>query len=356
MDSAFLYDMIYALAARDGREKVLFGASAPLAREAFGKSMASAAFPELWFELPLLGEPWFDLHALTSRESLTADDAFKAEQTGGNPDVFRWFAVQDQATVRQLALSWDTGKGKAEHPAVQLLVSCRDIEVTCGFLRAAGRPDAINAYRSFVKSLPHGWFACYAGVFPMRPGHTLRVECIPSRDLQQAYADDPTLLMAHLRQVGLGASMVGDDSTPDAVGASHSAAGGWMAGALGDTIVPRCQLMAKTPFQLEFQFDVEPDGGAGETFGASVRFGRPSCDDRYGPFASDGPAGDFMREVEAWGLSDTRWRELAETSFAMRATRGDESCVLYCYPAFIKLRWHAGEPLDAKAYLVAGLE
>ena len=31
-----------------------------------------------------------------------------------------------------------------------------------------------------------------------------------------------------------------------------------------------------------------------------------------------------------------------------------ESAVLYCFPAFIKLRWRAGEPADAKAYLVAG--
>lgn len=55
----FVYDVIYALAASEGRERVLFGSSAPLAHEAFGRSLVGDVFPELWFEVPLLGEPWF---------------------------------------------------------------------------------------------------------------------------------------------------------------------------------------------------------------------------------------------------------------------------------------------------------
>ena len=70
----------------------------------------------------------------------------------------------------------------------------------------------------------------------------------------------------------------------------------------------------------------------------------------------DGPAGEFMREVEAWGLADGRWRKLAETTFAKCVSRGDESRTLFCYPAFIKLRWRAGEPVDAKAYIIAGVQ
>ena len=68
MDRMMLYDLIYALAARDGREAALFGSCAPLAREALAHSLAGTGFPELWFELPLAGDPWFDLHALAARE------------------------------------------------------------------------------------------------------------------------------------------------------------------------------------------------------------------------------------------------------------------------------------------------
>lgn len=63
-----------------------------------------------------------------------------------------------------------------------------------------------------------------------------------------------------------------------------------------------------------------------------------------------------MAQVEGWGLADYRWRLLDQTSFAMRLKRGDMSAVLISYPAFLKLRWRAGQPLDAKAYLIAGIK
>ena len=70
LDRTILYNILYALAARNGRDKVLFGGCHPLSQEAFERSLACDAFPEIWFELPLAGEPWFDLHALTARADL----------------------------------------------------------------------------------------------------------------------------------------------------------------------------------------------------------------------------------------------------------------------------------------------
>lgn len=260
LSRSMLYDILYALAAVNGRERALFGSCQPLAREAFERSLACGAFPELWFELLLAGEPWFDLHALTASADVEPGMPFDPQTTGGNPEAFSWFAAQGQS-VRQLALSWDVSSGDIEQPAVQLLVAHDDPDVTCRFLEAAGRPDAVGAYRTFWKQLPDDWYACYAGVFPHRPGHNLLVECIPSRALQRAYAEDAELLEAHLRQMGV-------DATEDLVSA--------------------CRVLADTPFQLEFQFDVEPDGTAGPTFGASVRFSNSSESEESQPFTTDG--------------------------------------------------------------------
>ena len=323
-----LYQILYALAARDGREAALFGACAPRAREAFAHSLAGRGFPELWFELPLADEPWFDLHALTAREDLDAGAPLDPELCGGYPEAFEWFAAQGEA-ARQLALSWDVSSEAVDRPAVQLLRRTSSTELTCDFLAAAGRPDAQDAYRAFEGRLPMGWFACYTGVFSQRREPYLRVECIPKSSQQRAYASNPGLLERHLRKLGL------DE--------------------LGDTLIPRCQMLADTPFQLEFQFDVTPEGAAGSTFGASVRFDAPPGRQGWAAFEVDGAAGTLMSQVEAWGLADERWRLLPATAFAKRLRLGHESCQVWCYPAFLKLRWRDGAPLDAKAYLIAGV-
>ncbi len=323
-----LFSILYALTALDGREAALFGKSAPLAREAFARSLACDTFPEVWFEIPLAGDPWFDLHLLVSRESLSPDMAFSADDTGGHPQVFSWFAQHDR--VRQLALSWDVGKGNDATPAVQVLVSDYDPEVSCSFLRAAGREDLQDAYRAFRARIPEQWFACYTGAFPNRERDFVRVECIVGEQLQIAYAQDASLLEGHLRQAGVRE--------------------------LGETAVARCQELARSPFDLEFQFDVMPDGALGSTFGASVRFGCPPGEEGRPCFDPHGAAGELMEQVEAWGLADERWQLLADTAFATQVARGNNSCLLFDYPTFVKLRWRDGEPVDAKAYLLAGAQ
>ena len=329
MDNSMLYEILYALAASDGREQALFGACVPASREAFARSGAGSAFPEIWFELPLLGTPRFDLHALVSRDSLDPGKTYSPEKTGGFPEVFRWFARQGE-NVRQLALSWDLCPGEMPSAAIQLLVSGKAPDPVAGFLKVAGREDAVERYRDFSGRQPAGWFACYYGVFPDRPGSSLRVECIPEAGLQAAYAKDPELLRAHLAQVGIRD--------------------------FGDTLLPRCRYLAATPFRLEFQFDIGEAGSAGPVLGTSLRFACPPGDGSWRCFDPGREAGKLMDRVCEWGLADSRWRFLGDTMFAQRVTHGEESCLLFCYTAFLKLRWRAGEPMDAKAYLMAGTQ
>ena len=329
MDRELLYRMIYALAACGGREEALFGTSAPLMAEAFSRSLAGEGyFPELWFELPLLGEPWCDFHALVTAGSLDAGAAFTPETCGNCPDAFAWFAARGtDGGVRQLALSWDTGAGEIGDAAVQLLTGTDNPDTTCGFLEAAGRADAAPAYRGFSACLPAGWFAAYAGVFPQRTAPFLRVECIPTHKLQQAYAKDMDLLETHLRQAGFTA--------------------------IDDTLLARCQVLADSPFRIEFQFDIAPDGVPTSTLGVSLRFGQPSGDDKPPSFNE---ADELMRKVEAWGLADGRWCLLNDATFSKRLSFKDASSKIWCFPAFIKLRWRDGAPYDAKAYLMAGVQ
>lgn len=330
MDRMKLYDIIYSLAARDGREATLFGGCAPTAREAFSRSLAGESFPEIWFEIPLAGDPWFDVHSLISHEDVAGTQAAFSGQGGVYADALAWFGRQQQNTVRQLALSYDTHVGDIDNPAVQLLVNGRDISVPLGFLEAAGRSDAKEAYRAFLGSVPEEWYACYVGAFPGRRteggSSWVRVECLVRQALQQAYADDAATLRGHLERVGI--TWLGDDS-------------------LGEI-----QQLASSPFPLEFQFDVGAKGEALPTLSASVRF---EPEDWVDP-NHVGCIRDLLREVQGLGLADGRVEQLARTLFAKRMTHGDESALLSCFPAFVKLRWRAGEPTCAKAYLMARAE
>lgn len=328
MDNLMLYMLIYALAAARGREKTLFGPFAERGREAFVCSAPGKRFPELWFELPLAGDPWFDLHVLTAPGDLDSGSPPAEGACGGHAEVFRWFTAAQN--VRQLALSWDLNAGGRPSAAIQLLLSGRDDDTACGFLRAAGKPEAARAYLEFLRRMPREWFACYLGVFPSRPGHHLRVECIPGQNLQQAYARNPSLMEQHLSQVGFSQ--------------------------FGSTLIPRCQSLAAAPFQFEFQFDIDADGTAGDTLGASLRFNLGKGSDDWETFRTEGAAGKVMAEIEGWGLADDRWHVLEDTAFAQRVTHGRENCLLYCAPVFVKLRWRAGKPVDAKAYLMAGVQ
>ena len=329
MNNQFLFQLLYAIVTSNGREAELFGGSFSAACEAFRKSVAGDYFPELWFEVPLMGDPWFDLHALVSHGDVDPA-AIPALGVGdGAAAGLRWFAEQRE-DVRQLALSWDTGSGNAETPAVQLLIAGDDPSVSVDFLSVVGRPDAADAYMALHERLPEGWFACYAGTFPQREWPLLRVECIPSAELQLAYAEDEELLGRRLRQIGFDA--------------------------FDDTLLTRCRELADTPFQIEYQLDVLPDGTASPTLGVSLRFHVTPDGPRRHPFDEDGDAGKLMRRLEEWGLVDERWHALAQTAFAKRVKRGSVSQTLWCYPTFIKLRWRDGKPLDAKAYIAGGVQ
>ncbi|MBO7673966.1 MAG: hypothetical protein J6S63_03010 [Atopobiaceae bacterium] len=335
MNRMRIYQLIYALAAKDGRQDALFGHSSPQAQEAFAKGLCGTAFPELWFELPLLGDPWFDLHMLVSRNDVHDGVSF-AGLGGTYADALDWFA--SSTGTRMLALSFDTGRGVVDVPAIQLLMRGRSIDVARGFLSAAGRPDAAGPYGAFVHAMPRAWYACYVGLFPARttPANTkgadsqgtdwTRVECIVGDELQQAYAQDVDLLQRHLAQVGL----------PD----------------FDDTLIPRVQELARFPFPLEFQFNVGPNGLAQPAFSASLRL---FITDWLDPTTRDA-VDQLWQRAQAWGLADDRWRQLANTIVATRVTLADQATLLYCCPAFLKLRWRLGEAPDAKAYLVAGTQ
>ncbi len=319
-----IYNLIYS-SVTTGDEDELFGKRNGMDSEIFAKSFAGNDFPEVWFEIPLKGDPWYDLHVLTSKRSLIGHmgsyDGIRY------PHLFKWFAKS--TGTRQLALSYDLSKGVYDTPAVQLLVSGKDSSTGCDFLTEAGNPDAAKAYKHFTNILPKGWFACYVGTFPKRDDFSLRVECIPDKRSQAEYSVNDKMLKNDLAQIGFDIS---------------------------EEMLGIIRLLAAQPVPMEFQFNVGDRGYAMPTLGVSLRYQAPYNKYSHPAFLQQNEnVVSLMVEFERIGLVDRRWRTLSERSFAKRLSGKVDSVCFGGFPAFIKIRLTPDELIDAKAYIVSNL-
>ena len=317
-----IYNLIYLALSGDGRD-ALFGKRLENDCDVFMKSFAGNDFPEIWYEVPMIGEPWYDLHVLTSKNALK--DPKDIPEGIFHQKLFEWFMNNDG--VRQLAMSHDLSKGVYDFPAAQLLVGVRDDSVGCSFLDAAGNHSAASAYTAFEERIPEGWFSCYLGTFPERRDLNLRVECIPDYSDIKAYSSDEKALENDLAKAGF---------EPD------------------KEILKYIKEMISLPFEPEFQFNVEKGGNAAPILGVSIRFLRPGG---MNPGMCFDPENKelktFMGTLKGAGLCDERWRLLNGCAFLKRLSAGDMALRFGGYPAFIKVRMTPERLLDAKAYIVA---
>ena len=326
LDRLSIYDAMYALAADDGREQELFGSCAPLAREAFRRSLVKEGFPLVWFEVPLAGEPRFDLHVALSREMLREGARFLTGAGNGHGALFRWYA-EEEAGGSGLAFAYDLEEGRIDNPAVHVNVNNAPLGDMGRFFELAAGEGAAMRYVGFESRLPKGWRVWYAGVHPARPGSPVRVDCFVDAPLKRAYASDASLLERDLRACGFTAT--------------------------GPTLRELATPVLESPFDLELQFDVLRDGSLGPTLGISAGFSLVSARSVRGLFGENGPAAALMGAIERKGLADGRWRHVPGASFSKLVNVDGSLLALYCTPTFVKLRMREGKPLDAKAYLQA---
>lgn len=327
VDRLVIYDALYALAAGDeARERELFGSCAPLAREAFERSLIGDEFPVIWFEVPLKREPRFDLHVALSRTALHAGVNFLPGAGNGYDELFRWYA-EDEAGGCGLAFAYDVSEGRIDAPAVHVNVNNAPLADIHRFFDLAAGAGAAERYDGFVARLPQGWRVWYTGVHPARPGSPVRVDCFVDHALKEAYAADPNLFERDLRAVGFEAS--------------------------GPILLELAKPILASPFGLELQFDVMGDGRLGTTLGISASFGLASFSALRRQFEEGGPAVGLMQAIERLGLSDGRWQRIMDASYATMVPVEGGALMMYCSPTFVKLRLRDGEPLDAKVYYQA---
>ncbi len=325
-DATMLYETLYRLASKD-TECDLFGANAPLAREAFRRASAGTSMPIVWFEVPLSGPPRFDLHVAHGNADLHEHAPFAPDAMDGHGNLLNWYASEPRAGGG-LALAYDVGDGRIGAPAVHANVNAAEAFDVEGFFANVDRPEAAALYRDFEEQLPRGWRIWYFGVHPGRPGAPVRVDCFVGASLKRAYAAEPARFEEDLRQAGLAV----EGSAARRVGAE----------------------VAASPFGMELQFDILSDGALGKTLGVSARLPLAMASAARLLWEPAGGAARLMEFAVRSGVADARWRRVRDATFSTVVQDGGISQALYCIPVFAKFRVRADELLDAKVYLQAG--
>ena len=321
-----VFDLLYTLAARDGREEALFGSSAHLAYPVVEQALIGDVYPGIYLEFPLKGKPCFDL--LLGYGEMPPGARFAPGAGFGYQRLFDWFSSLPEGHGASCGFSMDTGSGETQRPGVYLQYRGQE-DLAASFLDAIGEGGRFSRYSAALRRLPEGMPASYIGLFPGREGTPLRIGGYMGKTLQNAAARDPGLLGDCFDQAGFRAY---DGSMLEQCG----------------------EILALAP-SVDFQFDLFPDGALGDVFGLSLSFNavRPR---QAAEWMETGCGRDMMRLLEGWGLADDRWQLLPGTALSkgipMEGPDGNKKLLgLAVRFNYAKVKFKAGAPVSAKFYL-----
>ena len=315
----------------DERGDLLFGDSLDRVRQVLPAFMPEDDFPSVYLEFPLLGAPFLDATVLYSH-SCARGLSVSAPAAEGTQAMLDWFAGVS-ARYPDIACGYELDTGSAELTAAGVHFQPRmHTELVEPFCASLGEAWRASLYLDLEVRLGPAWPLSFFGLFRGRPASSLRACGYLSREEQKLCAADA----GHIRDVF------------DAAGFS----------AYDETMLSQISaLLAVSPGQADFQFDVYPDGTLGNTFAIDARFDpRPSADMKQS--FREGKNRELMRLIENWGIADSRWKPGVDMSFTRAFPVGQEDGGTGCFalsllPEWIKIRWTSGILQPSKLYLLA---
>ena len=307
----------------------VFGTSPSLACDTYRHCLVGDAQPLTWLEVPLLGEPGFDMDVSYRRDQLSAGDRFIWGDGYGYQPIVDWVASTKPLPFG-IGIAIDLMDDNRGH-GVYVNSNHIDAEMRDGFFRAIGQEDAGDRLARVAARQPDGWQQAEDGVFIGRPGCPARIAWLVDERLKQEYVKDARLLANHLRQVGFTAL----DSSQ---------------------LTCLCE-MAAAPFKMWIELDVLADGSVGNSLGADYYFSSPVLNRKRPSFAEGKPAARAMEVLQARGLIDERWHLLADATTATLVPLHDEegrqsAFLMRSEPTFVKAKWVPGKTPLAKVYQI----
>lgn len=324
------YDLLWQLIDIGEHTPALLGERcAPLARQAFGSCACGTAMPVVYLEIPLAGEPGFDVQVCIDRSSLRKGFHLPENAPAHERELLTWLAGSGGVGCTGVDLAFDLRDRGLESPQIIVLMSKGILADAEGFFALAGVSDGARRYRMAESRTPEGWTSWYTGILPGRSNAPVRLDHFVSDDKVRSYARDAGLLARDLELMGY---------TPS------KREIGW------------CEQLAQLPCSLNLQLDAIDDGSIGPVLGYNLIEGG------IGPHAvRQRLQSGWMREVltmaETWGIADERWQLLRDLCQAkmlvLRSQTGTPTRIAVATKVtFIKIRMSQDALLDAKAYVM----
>ena len=315
--------MTYRMLCADGGEGLFGGDSAELAFDAFLSCAVGDEMPVLFFEVPLLGEPRFDLHVCINRSALPEGARLPESAPAHLQGAIDWLLRAGEGCTG-VDFAFDVSAGDIRSPQIAAFTDgCETCNLE-SFFACAGDAGAASRYDAAQLRAPGGWSSWYTGLIPQRQGRPVRLDYFVDDVLAERYAQDIDLLATDLRQMGYRAS---------------------------DLELARCADLLALPFMLNIQLDVLEDGSMGPVLGYNAAFGALSAPVARAS-ATDGAISRLMQLVEGWELADERWRLLAGRCIGRKfPLPNGRTLTLHSTPTFLKVRMTPEALLDAKVYI-----
>lgn len=315
-----LYDLLSGMLAAKGREASLLGGRLADARSAFCAMTPEGDLIHVYFEIPLLGDPGFDVHCSVTHEQtagavdVTSGEAWQA--------ALRWFRdagpFETSGDDIFIMAEADTSAGLAGQSGMYLIQRERD-DLIRPFLEVLGEGRRCADWEHFAHRLPAGWETTYVGLFPGRPDGLLRVNLHPAQEGAVG-----------IREAWMALGLDGLEEMLDLWHDLIACARGFDVQLDVDA-----RGRARGPVGLEFYLgDKDPDELKGQEFGARA-----------------------LQVLEERGLADERWRLAADACMSRRldmpTEHGLKPCIVSVRPFSVKFKVSEGQVLPAKLYLHA---
>ena len=324
------FQVLLLQVADEGRGPVLFGDSVGRARDAVPPFLVGDAFPGVYLEHPLAGDPFLDVTVLLGR--IEAETRIDSPTAGEHAAMLDWYAgVRELHDDITCGFELDTKEGVLPEAAIHFQPRTH-VELVQPFCKAVGEPERGTLYLDLADRMPQGWPLSFFGMFRGRPGSPLRVCGYLASEEKAACAQNPERLVAAFNAIGFRAY---DDAMLKQVSA----------------------LMESAPSTVDFQFDVYPDGELGPVFAIDVQFGIEQPEAVHAKFES-GAGARVMGLLEGWGAADGRWKRSIDSTFAraLPVELEDGATGRYAFtvmPQWAKARWTDGALQPAKLYHLA---